>query len=361
MVDGVNKTFLQLSLIFLVPQLIVVCLTIFRVIYRKRKQFLGWDDYLAIVTLFADVLFYATLWLRIPTEGVLSDDMTQVTIIWMSFPSLILVLWMSRMSIALTVSRTLDPSDPIYKVLLGFVGIFALAAIGLLLHFVLSCQLNSGRMNPFNGLPGDSPDRSARVFCFTDIVGNAAVICLLSRFLWKMPGRRAVKWMLVGGVVLGLIITGGGIVCALGFENILVFDIEDRRKANNIRRGLAHIMAVLSVLMSNFVVPLSYLYTHFRRPRHRYYYDDGESTFSRSSEKRLALDSTSIHSRTSSSSSSSSTASSSILLTTSEEMLSSHFTSFRDSSSRLDFMNPNWQNNVYTWEARDSKIGPIAY
>lgn len=42
--------------------------TVYRVIHRFRMRRLWWDDYLAFVALFFDVIYFATLWVRLKTR-----------------------------------------------------------------------------------------------------------------------------------------------------------------------------------------------------------------------------------------------------------------------------------------------------
>ncbi|TFK16467.1 hypothetical protein FA15DRAFT_761407 [Coprinopsis marcescibilis] len=258
---------MTLGLTLILPQLVAMVSTVCRVVYRRRKRQLWWDDHFVVVALSADILYYCLLWVRVSIKGqkgaVIAPE--QIVIGWVDFHALIIVLWSNRISITLCVARVIRSHRRNYRILIGAATFLALFAVTLLVGFIISCSTSKPRIvSSSNGTTTQTTvdptfckynvEGVIRfLFGAGDIFGSVLVIFVFLNLVWKVSYQRSKR------IRVYLAHTVTIVSCLLAIATVAIFLHRHRVRVDFVPQTLA----ALSFFPCNFAVVLTHFYNTY--------------------------------------------------------------------------------------------------
>ncbi|TFK34322.1 hypothetical protein BDQ12DRAFT_372532, partial [Crucibulum laeve] len=136
--------FLVLSVSVTILHVIGILSSVLRVEYRRRMHRLWWDDYASIVPAAFECVAIAIIWLRFRRYGD-SEQVRQLKIAlsYMNITCLSIIIWWSRITLALAVVRITPVWSRTRLWVIGFACAFIVAWIAILLAMLVPCAVNT--------------------------------------------------------------------------------------------------------------------------------------------------------------------------------------------------------------------------
>ncbi|KAF8868538.1 hypothetical protein CPB84DRAFT_1695962, partial [Gymnopilus junonius] len=97
---------------------IAIFMTVFRVYHRTRTRRMWWDDFMASLSMLVDTAYISVLWLAY-AGSLLQTYNSLVARYWLSTMLFLLIVWMARISLALTIPRIFSPKDTTRRFAVG--------------------------------------------------------------------------------------------------------------------------------------------------------------------------------------------------------------------------------------------------
>ncbi|KAF8901909.1 hypothetical protein CPB84DRAFT_1729440 [Gymnopilus junonius] len=254
----------------LILHLVAAISTIYRLVHRFRIRRPWWDDYLVFFPLAVDIMYCILTWIRFPHRYSypldLSKPMIVLNSIWLSLFPYLLVIWTTRMALALSLARIFPERHP--------ARIWSFCLVVIMLLTCLSCMLVSTYTCTYT-----SPIKSLldATHCETGAGGFALQAILLVAhnitsdllliispliFFWRvgLPAmeRRLVLFVFCGSILtlltaasLAILFLNKGI--ATGVDSLLILV------------GMCNIESAISLTVCNLTVISTCLYRALRR------------------------------------------------------------------------------------------------
>ncbi|TFK39726.1 hypothetical protein BDQ12DRAFT_508492 [Crucibulum laeve] len=238
-----------------------ISLTVFRFIYRRRRRRLWWDDYCSLAAALGDFIFFILLWVGTAgKESYLQTQQARVLRFWLGRSSFIVVIWLTRISLALGISRIFSYPVSFRRFSIAMATGFGVLAIGNITHFVLSCrELESWHYNPRAVC---DRSKSLRLYnTLANIFSDLLLFCLplyaLCRAGPSKNQRRLLLTCLIATSLTAFITIGR-----------VVFDFAPNTwepARGDLRVRITHLEAAISLIVCNILVVVAYCYMTFRR------------------------------------------------------------------------------------------------
>ncbi|KAF8156566.1 hypothetical protein B0H34DRAFT_709686 [Crassisporium funariophilum] len=251
--------------------------TTFRVLYRFRTSQMWLDDYLVVIPLAMDVVFFAQLWVRF-SEGFLQSMKSAnfFNSFWFSMLLFSTVLWWSRIVLALSITRIFPAGNT------ARCGAWAVTAF-MVCGFVISTIVNPAtcqgpgtsrwyQIKVSNCLRGPLKLPAGMITtivldCMADIILTVYPLIVLRRIKLPRHQRRLILATFSASFLTFLSVVNYTVFFFLIFEpGVDVFVV---------KALTGHIEATISLTVANFVVVTMFFYRYFRRvpnvevPEHR--------------------------------------------------------------------------------------------
>ncbi|KAG2146298.1 hypothetical protein DEU56DRAFT_787361 [Suillus clintonianus] len=220
----------RLSVAGLVSHSIAILCTIFRLVYRASTGYFWWEDVWAAISLIADVVCLACIWL---------DRRITSWILTIAFTS---VLWAARMSIIFSVIRIANHSGcKIHKQITYLIAAsFACMWAALVAQKISICELHHCSM-------GKSVALSHLI---TDVIADLSLVAT-PLHLWRKVGlSRSRKILVLSAFGASLLVTAITIP-----HSIILLKVH-----NTTTMIFAHVKAALSLIICNLLVIVTFLY-----------------------------------------------------------------------------------------------------
>ncbi|GLB43257.1 hypothetical protein LshimejAT787_1301580 [Lyophyllum shimeji] len=247
--------------------------TIFRLWHRYRIRQLWWDDYWATISLFFDVVYTSTPFLRYDISDPRPTKEMRIMIYWLTaliFPP---GTWSARISIGMSIARIVPSQTHTRHMLYAMNGLFGSMCIGQMLHKIVICTRDTSWHN------------NAAVQCYlgsgvgvlslcTDLTADACLVTIPLRMLWRVKLPRTQRRLILSIFASSFVSSLVGIV-----YTVFVFQKQKGGQVWGYWIGLiAGIKAAVTLLVCNLLVIVMFLY--------RIFWKDEADTVSEPSETR---------------------------------------------------------------------------
>ncbi|KAF8161607.1 hypothetical protein B0H34DRAFT_652361 [Crassisporium funariophilum] len=244
--------------------------TVFRLSSRIRRSCMWWDDYVVVIPLCVDIFFCVALWMYPTlTEIPISDNVHTVDY-WFSLFPCFTVVWLSRISLALSLARIFPPWHVSRYFALALASLFVVLYAICLLLTLLACD--GFRVNPNNCVKTLGGHNVA------DLLGDTLLILCPLFTLWRIKLPASERRMV-------LVVFSTSALTLIEVTTFVVFNyasFDNGRALMVIIPMLGHMEAAISLIVCNLLVVVSFFYRAFRkaqdtsqplylqdRPRHR--------------------------------------------------------------------------------------------
>jgi len=244
--------------------------TVLRLVHRLRTSRMWWDDYMVVLPLGLDTAYFASLWVLYDFQRKESTTLlphTGISSFWASIFLFLSVVWLSRISIALSLTRVFPT---FHKARLSA---FLLAVICVLSYLccvlVLTFECPSENASWYETVAPNC-HKTGTTFV-SRAVGSALDISVDSIFilfpiitLWRVKLPRNLRRIIISafsGSALTLITAI--VFCIIGYESNFNLGSD----ADTIIRLAAHLEAAVSLTVANLLVIVSFFYRTFRQVR----------------------------------------------------------------------------------------------
>ncbi|TFK71006.1 hypothetical protein BDN72DRAFT_895980 [Pluteus cervinus] len=234
--------------------LLAFMVTSWRIVHRKRTRGLWWDDYWALFGLLLDIVYFATLWMRVPA-GASIPQSRGVTLFWLTTTFFPTVVWAARISIGFSILRFVprQTSSKTRKTLHYLLVLFGLFWLALMLEKWITCGGNKAWEHT-KAVQCTLGQAVGIITLVTDVIGDGSLIFASLFIFWSANLHSGQKLLVLSILCSSIFSTMAGIVYA-----VFVFQA-DSLGAN---RGLlisltANIKAAITLLVCNmFVVTMA--------------------------------------------------------------------------------------------------------
>ncbi|KAF8879485.1 hypothetical protein BD779DRAFT_1446869 [Infundibulicybe gibba] len=167
--------------------------TIFRLSQRYTSQRMWYDDYVALLAVVTDCVYFVVLhvWTRSEPNGTTFGRETTIICYWISSVCFLLVSWPAKVSLALAIARIFPPGRTIRRFAMGMAWSFVLLGMANLLGIAISC----GRDTSWHNSPQVQCEfpkiLSITTFC-ANLIADALLVLTPLRMLWrvKLPNEQ---------------------------------------------------------------------------------------------------------------------------------------------------------------------------
>jgi len=262
-VDGANLGWAVFASVFHILGLVS---TVLRLLHRLRTSRMWWDDYLVVFPLILDTINFASLWVLYSyqsKEGTTLLPPTGISSFWASIFIFLSVVWLSRASIALSLARVF-PAFHIARRSAFFLAVICILSY-LCCIFILTFECPSVDA-PWYETVAAHCHKTGTSFLVRD-VGSALDLTVDGIFvlfpiitLWKVKLPRNLRRIIIfafSGSALTLIT--GIVFCILGYNTSLNLG----SVTQTIVRLASHLEAAVSLMVTNFLVIVSFFYRTF--------------------------------------------------------------------------------------------------
>ncbi|KAF8202430.1 hypothetical protein BJ912DRAFT_944785 [Pholiota molesta] len=118
----------------------VIGFTFLRIHYRKRTHRLWWDDFTALLAALIDCGYVPLLWFGYGDPGsVLHSLASRIAKYWLTLEFFFIIIWLSRISIALAIARVFPVGESTRKFAIGMAIVFASFFTTIVMYFSILC------------------------------------------------------------------------------------------------------------------------------------------------------------------------------------------------------------------------------
>lgn len=228
--------------------------TIFRLYRRYTIHRVWWDDFLVVLALTVDLVYFAMLWARYSLNTLNHSVQTRIILYWISSLSFFIVVWTSRISLALSLSRLLQARQRKMRLMTNAVAcIFALIALGLILQLVIVCGTDSSWHQSVNVQCSGTSWVSSLT---ADVIADITLISVPLAFLWGIRLPRRQRKMVLSVFSASLLTCAASITV----HTFLLGSSNWGPGAGKLVSYTSHIEATISLCVANLLVMVAYFY-----------------------------------------------------------------------------------------------------
>ncbi|KAA1467758.1 hypothetical protein DENSPDRAFT_351499 [Dentipellis sp. KUC8613] len=247
---------------------LAVISTTFRLGYRFKIRRLWWDDAFAALAVVLSFLNIAALWIRtdVPGVGPLNRSRhARIIAYWLVSICFTSVLWISRLSILLSIIRIIPAISNLYRVAQGSVILFVFCWAFLMGQKIYVCTHDRAWLHLHD--PQCHLGRGVGIAeLVTDVISDAILLWLPMRLLWKLSMTRSRYRLLLAIFSASILTTIVSIVHAvflLGPSGLL-------------EALTANVESATSMIVSSLAVVVSWFYRLIKRETSSNYDHDND-------------------------------------------------------------------------------------
>ncbi|KAF9523647.1 hypothetical protein CPB83DRAFT_681698 [Crepidotus variabilis] len=222
----------------------------FRLAYRYHIRRLWWDDFWAFVALGSEVISVAT-YFSIPTSPDARSIGVEQAGRYLDLFFYTTAVWAARLTVSVTIVRLLPPG-PLRRGSVWVSGLFAFFWFAMVLQKMILCEIKLGKHDVQCILPFET----AVVELCTCILGDIWLISVPVYMVYKMKLRREYHSLIMSLFMCGIFTTLGSVV-----HKVFLLLGEIAWSAIT-----AQIEVAISIVVSNMLVLVTYLYRRFHHP-----------------------------------------------------------------------------------------------
>ncbi|KDR80760.1 hypothetical protein GALMADRAFT_44145, partial [Galerina marginata CBS 339.88] len=240
---------------------VAIALTIFRIWYRTVTKRLWWDDFMAFLAMAGDTVYLSVLWFPYAgSKSILQTHKVLVIRYWLGLMLFLLVIWMTRISLALAIARIFPVGEPTRRFAIGL----ALLSSTLCLVTVIESAVICTKEPALNTGPSATCQwpTSLRVLVIAaNIFSDALLVATPLYKLWRIRLPRNQRRLILTGFTASALTTSATVGCA-----VFQFSPEKWEPAKTIlREKLSYFEAGISFVVCNLLVVITYCYRVFGR------------------------------------------------------------------------------------------------
>ncbi|TFK70118.1 hypothetical protein BDN72DRAFT_942523 [Pluteus cervinus] len=243
---------------------IAIACTIFRLWYRRQIRRLWWDDYTSIITLIMESAMFTTLWVTSGRQYFLPRDPKAIASFMLESVSLILILWSTRICLALSIARIYPSGEKHRRLAFGLVTVFSVMGLCIGSGYLTTCATYVIRFGHNRKKPICIISRGLLIVTFIGELSSDVLLVAFPLFaLWnvKLPKnqRRLILLVFSAGICTITVIIS---------YIFIVFSPFARNPEGFIALSvMPHFQASISVIVCNSAVVITFIYrTFFNRP-----------------------------------------------------------------------------------------------
>ncbi|KAF8806639.1 hypothetical protein BYT27DRAFT_6634168 [Phlegmacium glaucopus] len=268
-VDGANLAWALFASLF---HIVALLSTVSRLVHRLRTSRMWWDDYMVVLPLCTNTVYFASLWVLYNIQYNLGEgsdeDMpppTGISSFWVSQFVFLSVIWPCRISIALTLARVFPAFHKARR------SAFFLAVMCFLSYlccvFILTFECPNEDASWYKSVASDC-HKTGRIFVggivaiTLDVLMDSALILFPIITLWKVKLPQNLRRIIISafsGSALTLI--SAIIFCIIRYAPNLDLD----PSIVLITNLSGHLEAAISLTVANLLVIVTFLYRVFKR------------------------------------------------------------------------------------------------
>ncbi|KAF9473419.1 hypothetical protein BDN70DRAFT_385383 [Pholiota conissans] len=257
---GVN---LGLDIFVTLLHVTVIGFTCLRVHYRKRTHRLWWDDFTAALAVLIDCGYVTILWFSYSSPGsILHSRPSHVARYWLLLELFFIVIWLSRISIALAIARVFPAGESTRKFAIGMAAIFAAFFAVIIIYFSLLCSKKDAISITSSGSAQCNWTNALRVIITSaNLLSDAFLVAVPLYKLWRVRLPKRQRRLILGGFAASIMTTVPTVGCA-----IFQFAPSSWDPARqDIRLKLTYFESGNAIMASNLLVIITYFDTVRRR------------------------------------------------------------------------------------------------
>ncbi|KAF8956958.1 hypothetical protein BDZ97DRAFT_142368 [Flammula alnicola] len=241
--------------------ILAILSSLFRLYRRRKTRQLWWDDYFAMISLALDCLYFPTLWVR-----VVNARDAQVATSWVAQIVFPLLIWCTRISLALSIARAIPPQQSMRVTSIRFAYLFGAIGVALTIEVGIACGRNNASWNQIFPYICPLSEGSAISRVSLDIFADASLIIIPFKAFWRQLRLPPITRRLIKACFAASILTA--ISCVL--TTIILFDrhntqsAEKNAEADFMASIMSHLVASISLLVCNMLVVVTSFYRFFR-------------------------------------------------------------------------------------------------
>ncbi|THU87481.1 hypothetical protein K435DRAFT_782444 [Dendrothele bispora CBS 962.96] len=167
------QSFKVWAIILTVLHTIAILSTLIRFAHRHRIGRVWFDDYIAMFVVPVDLLYLVVLWLRYRFGTPQYSIDLRVALYFLSGIPFFIIVWGSRMSIALSIVRVLPEKHKLRRVIYGLMSLFAVFCLALCLQAAVYC----GTHTEWHKTPGVQCNGTIWITSLTfDLMGDLTLV-----------------------------------------------------------------------------------------------------------------------------------------------------------------------------------------
>ncbi|KAF8893094.1 hypothetical protein BD779DRAFT_1144067 [Infundibulicybe gibba] len=257
------STILQWKICVTVLHAVAISSASFRVAYRYRTRQLGLDEYVVAVPLVTDCLYVAVLWLRKvrPSAPALPSRL-QIALAWLGFSCFIVVVWFSRVVLALSIARICPVGHLARRISFGLAAVCACSMFVLATVRVQSCLRDrSWETSNTKFVSCPAPLNVAiSAFC-VDVASDLSLVAISIWILWRVRLPRSQRHLV-------LAVFSASIWTTLATTTYMLSVYSPWNKSPDgpiIQRSMPHLQAAISLIVCNLSVVVAFFYRTLRK------------------------------------------------------------------------------------------------
>ncbi|KAF8967770.1 hypothetical protein BDZ97DRAFT_1916703 [Flammula alnicola] len=265
---------LALNVVLTVVHTTAIVLTLLRLYYRTVTRRLWWDDFVAFFAVLLDCAYISALWFAYAgPNSVLLRHESLIVRYWLGVMLFLVVVWMTRISLALAIARIFPPRDSTRRFAIG------MAILSTILYLVIVIQTSAicAHQPALNSSPRAACQwsTSLRVLVtVANIFSDALLVATPLYKLWRIRLPRNQRRLILGAFAASAMTTTATIACA-----VFQFAPEKWEPAKtNLRVKLSYLEAGISLIVCNLLVMVTFVHTMFHRGQDLELSDDTSET-----------------------------------------------------------------------------------
>ncbi|KAJ7584925.1 hypothetical protein C8J56DRAFT_862500 [Mycena floridula] len=247
------QSYLTWAIILTIFHICAIGTTVFRILCRRRDKLLWWDDFVAGFAGCVDCLYFVVLWIRYRLGTPQHTIQTRVILYWISSLSFFIIVWTSRISLALTLTRLMPPASRARVVTKCMAVAYAILLIALVLQLGIVCGGNDQwHKSPAVACSGTSWASSLTA----DVIADVTLIVVPRLLLWRVNLAKA-QHRLVYLVFATSILT---CLASIVLHTFLLGSAKWGGGAPKLVQFLSAVEATIALCVANLLVVAGYIF-----------------------------------------------------------------------------------------------------
>ncbi|PPQ78678.1 hypothetical protein CVT25_010699 [Psilocybe cyanescens] len=260
--------------ILTVVHVVAIIVTGFRVYYRVVTRRFWWDDFVAFFALLGDCAYISALWFGYASpNSVLQEHKVLVARYWLGLMLFVVVVWMTRISLALAIARIFPPKEATRRFAAGL----ALLSTAFCLVIVIQSGVICAHQPALVSGPNAAcqwPNSLRTLVVFANIFSDSLLVATPLYKLWRVRLPRKQRRLILSGFTASVLTTSATVACA-----VFQFAPERLEPGKTILRGkLSYLETGISLIACNLLVVITYFYAVFCRGEDTELPDDTSET-----------------------------------------------------------------------------------